>query len=145
MYGLFRMRASFDDDVSRWNTGSVKDMSFMFYGASSFNGNLGKWNTSQVTSMESMFEDAIAFRGEGLGSWDTRSVTDMRYMFHATVCLNAVLDKWNTAKVTNMKGMFSFAKACGPSKGWDTQTQQVGHATCHRYELDVRFFTLMGT
>jgi surface protein len=50
--------SSFDDDITLWDTSSVKDMSNMFYFASSFNQPIGSWDVAQVTTMFRMFAEA---------------------------------------------------------------------------------------
>lgn len=37
MSRLFEDLSNFNDDISRWNTSNVTDLSYMFYGAASFN------------------------------------------------------------------------------------------------------------
>ena len=51
----YQQWASFNVDISRWNTEKVTDMSYMFYSASAFNQDIGSWNTAQVTTMQAMF------------------------------------------------------------------------------------------
>jgi len=40
---MFFMARSFNQDISRWNVGNVKEMNKMFFHASSFNQTLCKW------------------------------------------------------------------------------------------------------
>ena len=53
--------ASFNEDISAWDTSGVTDMSWMFYEASSFNQDISAWDTSGVTEIYGMFEGASAF------------------------------------------------------------------------------------
>jgi hypothetical protein len=60
MNGIFKDKHTFNDDISKWNTASVTDMSEVFsYGPSanfmSFNQNIGSWNVASVTTMYRMF------------------------------------------------------------------------------------------
>ena len=45
---MFENASAFNGNISTWNTGNVKDMSWMFNGAHSFNGDLSKWDTWNV-------------------------------------------------------------------------------------------------
>ena len=47
---MFDNAASFDEDLSRWKTHGVKDMSYMFESASEFNQPIGEWNTSKIVA-----------------------------------------------------------------------------------------------
>ena len=51
----FGDKSTFDGDISKWNTGKVTDMDYMFYQASAFNQDIGSWNTAKVTDMRYMF------------------------------------------------------------------------------------------
>ena len=48
----------FNQDISNWNTSSVKNMDNMFAYAVSFNQVISNWNTSNVIRMEYMFTEA---------------------------------------------------------------------------------------
>ena len=61
--------------MSDWDTSSVSNMQYMFYGASAFNADISAWNTSSVTSMSSMFFHAYSFN-QDISKWDTSSVLD---------------------------------------------------------------------
>ena len=51
----FGDKSTFDGDISKWNTGKVTNMYYMFYDASAFNQDIGSWNTEKVTNMRYMF------------------------------------------------------------------------------------------
>ena len=76
----FGGKSTFDGDISKWDTGRVTNMYYMFFQASAFNQDIGSWNTEEVTDMYAMFASASAFN-QDIGSWNTAQVTDMRYMF----------------------------------------------------------------
>ena len=44
---------AFTGDVSKWDTSSVTDMSFLFAFAYAFIGDVSKWNVGSVTNMDS--------------------------------------------------------------------------------------------
>jgi surface protein len=46
---------SFNEDISKWNTTSVKDMSNMFRQARGFNIDLASWDVSSVTAIYEMY------------------------------------------------------------------------------------------
>ena len=47
----FGGKSTFNGDISKWDTGKVTDMGYMFYSASAFNQDIGSWNTAKVTTM----------------------------------------------------------------------------------------------
>ena len=52
---------NFNDDISKWNTSQVTNMTGMFSKAYSFNQPIATWNTSQVTDMFGMFNGAYSY------------------------------------------------------------------------------------
>lgn len=93
-----------------FDTSSVTDMSYMFFG--SFDQemyvmlDLSSFDTSAVRTMESMFmsSDLMAVN---VSSFDTSSVTDMSYMFAFCDYMPALdLTAWNMDAVKTMNGMF---------------------------------------
>ena len=70
----------FDGDISKWDTGKVTDMYYMFCSASAFNQDIGSWNTEKVTTMYGMFRSASALN-QDIGSWNTEKVTSMFICF----------------------------------------------------------------
>ena len=79
MYYLFK-DATFNGDISSWDTSSVTEMGLLFYDASAFNQPIGNWDTSSVTNMYGMFKNASAFN-QPIGNWDTSKVASMYGMF----------------------------------------------------------------
>ena len=51
----FGGESTFNGDISKWDTGKVTTMYYMFYNASAFNRDIGSWNTAQVTTMKLCF------------------------------------------------------------------------------------------
>ena len=105
MSSMFINAATFNSDISEWDTSLVTDMTSMFYGATAFNQDISKWDTSSVMNMSEMFLVANAFN-QNIGSWDTAKVTNMIRMFYGATAFNQPLNTWDTAKVTDMSFMF---------------------------------------
>ena len=106
----FGDKSLFDGDISKWDTGKVTTMYYMFRSASAFNQDIGSWNTEKVTTMYGMFSSASAFN-QDIGSWNTEKVTTMFGMFYSASAFNQDIGSWNTAEVTDMIAMFSSASA----------------------------------
>jgi surface protein len=125
---------AFDGDLSNWNTSSVWEMAFVFYGANSFTGkgvaefdvsyvedmhgcfyqatkfdaNLTLWDTSYTYDMSEMFYGASSFQGVGVSTWDVSGVTLMQDMFGQCYSFNADLSSWDVSGVTNMAQMVRY-------------------------------------
>ena len=120
MSQLFMENASFNSDISFWDTSNVTDMWEMFASADSFNQDIGNWDTSKVIHMRNMFNVALSFN-QDLGNWDTGEVIDMNTMFADAASFNQDIGNWNTSNVTNMPDMFKGATSFNQDIGsWDT-------------------------
>ena len=105
----------------RWNTENIRDMSWMFSGATLFNQDISHWNTGNVTTMRGMFQGAKTFN-QPIGSWNTQWVKSMENMFHGAEQFNQPVGNWNTGSVTVMTAMFADAKAFNQSIGnWNVE------------------------
>ena len=104
---LDRGASSRNRDLSKWSTGAVTSMYYMFYLlATSFNGDLSKWDTGKVTNMGAIFSEATFFNGD-LSKWDTGKVTNMYAMFWSATSFNGDLSKWNTGSLSKWNAMTS--------------------------------------
>ena len=139
--------ATFDDDISAWDTSSVTRMNYMFYNtygwtwnghsalsigdwdvsnvrsmvgmfiASSFNGDISGWNVGAVTSMVQMFHSATSFN-QDISDWSVDNVVDMSNMFYYASAFNQDISAWDTSGVTTMSRMFYMASAFDQNLGW---------------------------
>ena len=94
MRELFMGLNDFNEDLSRWDTGSSTDMGGMFWEASSFNSDLSGWNVAAVTDMGFMFSEASSFKSE-LQHWNTSNVKTMQCMFSNASSFNSDLSAWH--------------------------------------------------
>jgi surface protein len=84
-------------------------MSELFYDMATFNDDISTWDTSQVTDMYYMFAYASAFN-QAVGSWDTSKVTSMAYMFWGASAFNQDLCQWRSAfPYNNADDIFAFS------------------------------------
>ena len=81
------------DDLTRYCTSSIKDMSALFMNAADFNQNISNWDVHNVTNMTEMFSGAAAFN-QDIGNWDVSNVTDMDEMFFDATDFNQNLTQW---------------------------------------------------
>ena len=120
---VFRDKQTFNEDISKWDTGKVMTMKDMFMTAD-FNGDISKWDTAQVTDMQTMFFGATSFNGD-ISKWDTGKVTDMQDMFDGATSFNGDISKWNTSKVTTMISMFWWQISTAISPNGTRQTWRI--------------------
>ena len=107
-----RLLLAIDDneDLSKFCTSKVFDMSSLFENQSSFNQNISSWDVSGVTDMSWMFEQAYSFNID-IGNWDVSSVTNMNKMFKDATSFNRNLSNWCVSQLTLEPSEFSLNSA----------------------------------
>ena len=115
--------------LENWNVSKVKNMHNLFYGVGRFAGeividDISKWDTSSVEDMSGLFllvaqgwnsfatqdgETDTKFDISGIENWDVSNVKDMSYMFEefGSGIKNLEMDfsKWDVSSVENFEGM----------------------------------------
>ena len=109
MSGLFNPNPSFNKDISNWDVSNVTDMSYMFSMALSFNQDISGWDVSNVSDMRYLFYEALSFN-QDISGWDVSNVSDifgMREMFNTATSFNQDLTRWCVSNVTSLPADFS--------------------------------------
>jgi len=116
---MFNGANSFNQDVSGWDLSSALNLSYMFFNASSFNQNISSWDIATVIYIDNLFNGAAAFN-QDIGGWDTSNVMGMSGVF-ANGNFNRDISNWNTSSANNMESMFQNAIAFNQDIGnWNT-------------------------
>ena len=109
--GLFKGCSALESVTfgSSFDTSSVENMSYMFYGCESLASvDLFDLDTSSVENMSYMFYGCESLASVDLFDLDTSSVQNMSYMFNGCSSLVSVdLSDLDTSSVTNMTHLFS--------------------------------------
>lgn len=117
---------TFNDDLSCWDTGNVRNMKQMFLENSAFNQPIVGWDVSKVTSMAGMFYNAVSFN-QPL-AWNTGQVVDMEGMFEKATSFNQeIVSGWDIANDMTMDSFLASALSfnqnlCWQTAGRDTQS-----------------------
>ena len=107
-----RMLVTNINDINKWNTKYVTDMSYLFCGCEKLETlpDISSWNTSNVKDMSNM----ISYCGKleylpDISNWDTKNVVNMSHMFANDWKIKKLPDisKWDVSKVENMEHMFT--------------------------------------
>ena len=114
MSGLFAEDTHFNEDISLWDTSSVKCIRDVFLNAEAFNQDISGWNTSRVVYMDGTFKGAASFN-QDIGRWNTLKAFDMYGMFRGTNSFNQDLTGWLHPQFFNNAYMFSNAAAIDPT------------------------------
>jgi surface protein len=93
------------DDLTKYCTSKIMDMSALFSGAYDFNQNISTWDVSNVTNMAAMFRAAFNFN-QDIGNWDVSSVTNMDLMFSESDNFNQDLTQWCVSQFPAMPYLF---------------------------------------
>lgn len=109
--------ASFNDDISGWDTSRVTTLRYAFFNAAAFNRAL-PWDTSNVTSLYGTFAYAGVF--DQPLAWDTAHVTSLYATFYGATAFNQPL-LWNTSNVVTLSTTFRSASSFNQVlQWWDT-------------------------
>ena len=92
-----------------------------YKGSASFNADISHWDTSSVTTTFAMFAFVTAFN-QDIGNWDTSSVSNMDFMFISASAFNQNLSGWCVPKISGLplsfaSGVFAFTE---PKPPWGT-------------------------
>ena len=109
----------FINNINKWDTKNITQISSMFKDATSFNQNINAWDVSNVTSMNNIFNNATSF-AQPLNNWDVSNVLNMYAVFKKASSFNQDIGAWNVSNVTTMFQMFTSATSFNKDIGaWD--------------------------
>ena len=102
---LFYGASSFNDpSINTWDVSGVTSMSSVFYNINPFNVNLNNWNVSNCTNFTAMFQGAQGFNN---GAASGTSSTPLNWTF-------------STTSDITMASMFNYANALNQDLSWNT-------------------------
>ncbi len=109
MKGMFNCGTEEELDVSNFDTGSVTDMTSMFYNMPNIRSlNLSSFDTSNVTSMKYMFDGAEQMTYLDVSSFNTSKVQDFSFAFRYLSSLESLdLSNFDTSAAINLGLMCS--------------------------------------
>jgi len=120
MEWMFAEAILFNQDISNWNVSNVENMEGLFYHTAAFNQDISSWNVSKVKKMGYMFYYAVSFN-QNIGNWTVSMVDDMSNMFRGSLVFNQDISSWNVSNVRDMSNMFHRASVFNqPIGSWDT-------------------------
>ena len=96
----------FCGDVSEWDVHNVRVFSNMFFACRKFDCDLSKWETESATNMTWMFGYCENFQGAGVEKFIVDKVFDFSQMFINCKRLTCKVDSWNPIKMKYADEMF---------------------------------------
>ncbi|WP_434341886.1 BspA family leucine-rich repeat surface protein [Mycoplasma putrefaciens] len=73
-FAFMKNKSKTIENLEKWNTSGITDMSWMFADAKNFNQKISNWNTSNVRFMRFMFADASKFN-QNLSNWNLKNIS----------------------------------------------------------------------
>lgn len=113
-YGMFLYTDNFNKDISKWDTSSLLDMSFIFY-YSNFNHNITNWDTSNVINMNFAFYNSKF--NQDISILDVGNVLNMDYMFGPSDTFTQDLSSWCVTNITEEPPGFAGGNCIQPIWG----------------------------
>ena len=100
-------------DLRGFETGKVKDMSYMFYGRHMMTQlQIDTWDVSSLENMTKMFYQCVLVPELGVSDWDVSSVVDMSYAFGYCQRLRKLdVSDWDVSSVSTMEGAFYYCNS----------------------------------
>ena len=98
----FQMGAS---DISAWDTSNVRDFTWTF-SYSKFNQNLSAWDMGEVKEIRGMFFQNHDFNGD-VSAWKFRHLEDPSRAFYDARAFNQPMNGWNMTGVKTLYYMLS--------------------------------------
>ena len=99
-------QGGFNEDISRWDTRYIVNMSHMFKDNKSFNQDIGRWNVSRVKNIDYILLGADSFKYP-LDKWDVSSLETACFSFKKLDMKGQNLSSWCPSRLWMADGMFS--------------------------------------
>ena len=120
---MFSYASSFRQDLF-WDMSNVTDISSMF-SFSGYNGDVTTWDTGSVTNMSGVFYSCFGFN-QDISGWDTSNVTNMSMLLRNT-SFNHDIGNWDISSLTSISRMFWWTGLSNENYdniliGWATDT-----------------------
>ena len=97
-YERFHGFGAFSDDISKWDTHKVHNMTHMFFGNAELDLEFKHWNTTHVEDFSGFLANTKAMTGKGMEHFVTSSARNMTSMMHMAVAFNnSKINTWDTS------------------------------------------------